>query len=379
MPSSTASPAPPSLETMTGDIPLQRRELRTRADRPDAPSRTDLFRADAPTPTRHLVVWDPQGCWPGFDLGALARGVQAGLAETLLIQEQLPDPPVARLCSAVVPAPGGGWIGVLQVEASPADSRSIGVALALLGQADHALVLAGSSRDKDMVLRIGERVRPDSWSGPPLQLLSPADKPSRADRLRRALWPRGLTIQVIEPPLSCEPDWTARLIAQVCGLSAPPVATARRPTPTTPPTPLPAEPIMPSIATAAPRPPRPAEIDEVLADRMLAVLAMAPGVVAAALVEHPSAELLSLQATTAQAPQHARSAACQGCAMWQARASVPGAAPLQELLWAEPGLHHLMLPLPRRPDLLLLACIDREFGDLAAARWQAAVARNQWR
>ncbi|MFM2341148.1 MAG: hypothetical protein RLZZ592_801 [Pseudomonadota bacterium] len=344
MPSSTASPAPPSLETMTGDIPLQRRELRTRADRPDAPSRTDLFRADAPTPTRHLVVWDPQGCWPGFDLGALARGVQAGLAETLLIQEQLPDPPVARLCSAVVPAPGGGWIGVLQVEASPADSRSIGVALALLGQADHALVLAGSSRDKDMVLRIGERVRPDSWSGPPLQLLSPADKPSRADRLRRALWPRGLTIQVIEPPLSCEPDWTARLIAQVCGLSAPP-----------------------------------AEIDEVLADRMLAVLAMAPGVVAAALVEHPSAELLSLQATTAQAPQHARSAACQGCAMWQARASVPGAAPLQELLWAEPGLHHLMLPLPRRPDLLLLACIDREFGDLAAARWQAAVARNQWR
>ena len=108
---------------------------------------------------------------------------------------------------------------------------------------------------------------------------------------------------------------------------------------------------------------------------------MGPGVLAAALVESGSAELLSLQALTERAADLAERAARQGSAMWQAGlgpdAPKPAQEALQELLWSDAEHHHLMLPMPQRTDLLLLVCIDRQFGDLSASRWQAAVARHQ--
>jgi hypothetical protein len=116
-------------------------------------------------------------------------------------------------------------------------------------------------------------------------------------------------------------------------------------------------------------------------ERLLELAAMGPGVLAAALVDVGSAELLSLQALTERAADRAERAARQGCAMWRAGLTpdepAQEAQTLQELLWSDAEHHHLLLPMPQRADLLLLVCIDRQFGDLSASRWQAAVARHQ--
>ena len=114
---------------------------------------------------------------------------------------------------------------------------------------------------------------------------------------------------------------------------------------------------------------------------MLGVLAMGPGVVGAALTRIADAELLALEATTETAQAELAQAARHACAMWRAQQALgdPADAQPTELLWTAASRHHLALPLSNTPGLLLLACIDRDFGDLSAARWQAAVARNQWR
>lgn len=207
-------------------VPFTTRELRTRAERPDAPPLEMLFPRDAAPPGQHIVVWDPQASWPAFSLRPLAQAAHGAIGEIVLVQEQRPDTPVARLRSTLVPTPSGQTLGVIQVEAAPGDDLALPVALSLLAQADRAVVLAGSGQDKELVRRIGERVRPDSWQGPPLLLVSPADKPSRADRLRRSHWPRGLRIHVLELFQSGAPDWSQQLVAMVCGQGEAPAAPA---------------------------------------------------------------------------------------------------------------------------------------------------------
>ena len=391
-------------------VPFTTRELRTRAERPDAPPLEMLFPRDAAPPGQHIVVWDPQASWPAFSLRPLAQAAHGAIGEIVLVQEQRPDTPVARLRSTLVPTPSGQTLGVIQVEAAPGDDLALPVALSLLAQADRAVVLAGSGQDKELVRRIGERVRPDSWQGPPLLLVSPADKPSRADRLRRSHWPRGLRIHVLELFQSGAPDWSQQLVAMVCGQGEAPAAPAAPmpvpvtasapaaptlPPPASPPafpSPMPTTPLhahaahdpspSPSPAWAAPRAAAGADLDETRVARMLGVLAMGPGVVGAALVSVDGAELLAIDAATETAQAEIERAARRTCAMWRAQQATGDdavEAPPAELMWTAAGRHHLALPLPRQPGLLLLACIDRDFGDLSAARWQAAVARNQWR
>lgn len=386
-------------------VPFTTRELRTRAERPDAPPLEMLFPRDAAPPGQHIVVWDPQASWPAFSLRPLAQAAHGAIGEIVLVQEQRPDTPVARLRSTLVPTPSGQTLGVIQVEAAPGDDLALPVALSLLAQADRAVVLAGSGQDKELVRRIGERVRPDSWQGPPLLLVSPADKPSRADRLRRSHWPRGLRIHVLELFQSGAPDWSQQLVAMVCGQGEAPAAPAAPvpvtasapaaptlPPPASPPafpSPMPTTPLhahaahdLPSPSPSpAPRAAAGADLDVTRVARMLGVLAMGPGVVGAALVSVDGAELLAIDAATETAQAEIERAARRTCAMWRAQQATGDDAdsPPAELMWTAAGRHHLALPLPRQPGLLLLACIDRDFGDLSAARWQAAVARNQWR
>ena len=367
-----------------------RRELRTGAAQPEAPPLDSLFPREAAMPGDCLVAWDPHGSWPGFSLEALAHGAGTRLSEVVLLHESQPEMPLALLHGTVLPTPEGTWLGVLQVEASPEDARALGLALDLLARAGTALVLAGSRRDKDLVRRIREGLRPDHWRGPVLQMLVPTEPPGRGEPLRQALWPRGLNVRVIEHPgSSADPDWTRLLLARLRATTETPISP---PMPATPVQTAPiAPPINPPIATPELPPLHDAPHDEQddpagsldfsRVERLLELAAMGPGVLAAALVESGSAELLSLQALTERAADLAERAARQGSAMWQAGlgpdAPKPAQEALQELLWSDAEHHHLMLPMPQRTDLLLLVCIDRQFGDLSASRWQAAVARHQ--
>jgi hypothetical protein len=105
---------------------------------------------------------------------------------------------------------------------------------------------------------------------------------------------------------------------------------------------------------------------------------MGVGVTACAVVAVEDARLLSVQTLTDNQSTLLEAAARAGCALWRAHRALGAGQPLLELSWSGPSHHHLALPVPRQPGLLLLACVEREFGDLAAARWQIAVARNQW-
>lgn len=366
-----------------------RRELRTGAAQPEAPPLDSLFPREAPMPGDCLVAWDPHGSWPGFSLQALAHGAGTRLSEVVLLHESQPEMPLALLRGTVLPTPEGTWLGVLQVEASPEDARALGLALDLLARAGTALVLAGSRRDKDLVRRIREGLRPDHWRGPVLQMLVPTEPPGRGEPLRQALWPRGLNVRVIEHPgSSADPDWTRLLLARLRAMTETPTslpmpAASIQTAPTATPTstaPI-ATPELPPLHDALhDEQDDPAgSLDFSRVERLLELAAMGPGVIAAALVESGSAELLSLQALTERAADLAERAARQGSAMWLAglRPGEPAQGALQELLWSDAEHHHLMLPMPQRTDLLLLVCIDRQFGDLSASRWQAAVARHQ--
>ena len=384
-------------------VPVTTRELRTRAELPTAPPVPTLFSRESTPPQQTLAIWDPSGSWPGFSILQLALAAHGRISEITLVQEQQPDTPVARLRSTVLPTPSGQPLGVLEVEASFNDPRGLSVALTLLEQADRAVILAGSNADKDLIRRIGDVVRPDSWTGPSLLLVSPADKPSRADRLRRAGWPRGMKMHVLELFAVNDPGWSQQLIALVTGYAsgeptvpAPidppaPEETAAMPVATPPgvaPTPSPSRPpVAPpaAVPVTSPAPTGPAatgplpDFPDASARRVLDVLALGVGVSACAVVAVDDARLLALHAQTEDQQALLESAARAGCAMWRAHRALGAGQPMHEMSWGAPHHHHLLLALPRRPDLLLLACVEREFGDLAAVRWQATVARNQWR
>lgn len=398
-------------------VPVSTRELRTRAEVPSAPPVQTLFSRDSVQPQQTVAVWDPSGSWPGFSIPQLALAAHGRISEISLVQEQGTEP-VALLRSTVLPTPSGQPLGVIEVEASFADQRGLSVALTLLEQADRAVILAGANGDKDLIRRINEVVRADAWRGPSLLLVSPADKPSRADRLRRASWPRGMKMHVLELFSVNDPGWSQQLISLVTGFAsgeptvpgaddapddntpapspappARPVAAATAPMPVPSPAPAlqkgPAAPASTHVsAGAASSPPVPAapptpapvapEFPDAMADRVLGVLAMGVGVTACAVVAVEDGRLLRVHRLAADAPSLLDGAAKAGSALWRAHRALGAGQPLLELCWSEPTHHHLALPLPRQPGLLLLACIEREFGDLAAARWQAAVARRQW-
>lgn len=392
-------------------VPVSTRELRTRAETPSAPPVQTLFSRDSVQPQQTVAVWDPSGSWPGFSIAQLALAAHGRISEISLMQEQGTEP-VAMLRSTVLPTPSGQPLGVVEVDASFADNRGLSVALTLLEQADRAVILAGANGDKDLIRRINDFVRADAWRGPSLLLVSPADKPSRADRLRRATWPRGMKMHVLELFSVNDPGWSQQLISLVTGFAsgeptvpgamddgpadaeaprpepAPPVAVPAKAAPAPVPTPAPAR-----SAAAAPVVPPPVvspalaplvvtsalpDVSATVMNRVLRVLSMGVGVTACAVVAIEDARVLSVQAQTEDQLTLLEGAARAGCALWRAHRALGAGQPLLELSWGSPTHHHLALPVPRQPGLLILACVEREFGDLGAARWQIAVARNQW-
>jgi hypothetical protein len=392
-------------------VPVSTRELRTRAETPSAPPVQTLFSRDSVQPQQTVAVWDPSGSWPGFSIAQLALAAHGRISEISLMQEQGTEEPVAMLRSTVLPTPSGQPLGVIEVEASFADNRGLSVALTLLEQADRAVILAGANGDKDLIRRINDFVRADAWRGPSLLLVSPADKPSRADRLRRATWPRGMKMHVLELFSVNDPGWSQQLISLVTGFASGeptvPGAMDDGPADAEAPRPEPAPPVVPAKAAPAPVPtpaharsaaaapvvPPPAvspalaplvvtsalpDVSATVMNRVLRVLSMGVGVTACAVVAIEDARVLSVQAQTEDQLTLLEGAARAGCALWRAHRALGAGQPLLELSWGSPTHHHLALPVPRQPGLLILACVEREFGDLGAARWQIAVARNQW-
>lgn len=388
-------------------VPVSTRELRTRAETPSAPPVQTLFSRDSVQPQQTVAVWDPSGSWPGFSIAQLALAAHGRISEISLMQEQGTEEPVAMLRSTVLPTPSGQPLGVIEVEASFADNRGLSVALTLLEQADRAVILAGANGDKDLIRRINDFVRADAWRGPSLLLVSPADKPSRADRLRRATWPRGMKMHVLELFSVNDPGWSQQLISLVTGFASGeptvPGAMDDGPADAEAPRPEPAPPVVPAKAAPAPVPtPAPArsaavppsavspalaplvvtsalpDVSATVMNRVLRVLSMGVGVTACAVVAIEDAHVLSVQAQTEDQLTLLEGAARAGCALWRAHRALGAGQPLLELSWGSPTHHHLALPVPRQPGLLILACVEREFGDLGAARWQIAVARNQW-
>jgi hypothetical protein len=391
-PRSAAWAGPSSLPAdVTTTVPVSTRELRTRAEMPSAPPVQTLFSRDSVQPQQTVAVWDPAGSWPGFSIAQLALAAHGRISEISLMQEHGTEP-VAMLRSTVLPTPSGQALGVIEVEASFTDNRGLSVALTLLEQVDRAVILAGANADKDLIRRINDFVRADAWRGPSLLLVSPADKPSRADRLRRAGWPRGMKMHVLELFSVNDPGWSQQLISLVTGFASgeptvPGPGPVDEPEAADLPTPVPAS--VPVKAAVVPSPasppaatppvsPAPVDVSPAVMERVLGVLSMGVGVSACAVLAVDTAQLLGAKSPGHAPPAVLDAAARTGAALWRAHRALGAGQPLLELSWSSPQHHHLVMPLPRQPGLLLLACVDREHGDLAAARWQLAVARNQW-
>lgn len=359
------------------------RELRTRSASPAAPSIDSLFGRedrDGPRPQQTVVVWDAGQSWPGFSLahlgGAHAAGADtaARLHRVLLRQEGAREALAEFLITLL---PGGNeanrW-GVIEVKTAPGDPLGTRVALGLLEQADRAVLLAGGTGDKDLVRRIADFSRSAPWSGPLLLLVSPADKPSRADRLRRSSWPRGLRAHVLEVFAGTEAGWTAQLLAMVLGdgapaddsggsVAAPASAPTQNPNPSSSP-----------LTTAAAASARPDGLRG--AEAALTLASRAPGVRACAIFDAAEGRI----AACIGALDEAGDAALRATRMLQAHGD---AAALDELIWHSATRQHIALALPGlrglcgKTPLRLLAVVDRAFGELATVRWHLAVARNQ--
>jgi hypothetical protein len=354
------------------------RELRTRSASPAAPSIDSLFgreERDGPRPQQTVVVWDAGQSWPGFSLTHLHGASQGGgsaparLHRVLLRQEGAREALADFLITLL---PGGNeanrW-GVIEVQTAPGDPLGTRVALGLLEQADRAVLLAGGPGDKDLVRRIADFSRSAPWSGPSLLLVSPADKPSRADRLRRSAWPRGLRAHVLEVFPGSEAGWTAQLLSMVLGDGAPadegggggsggggiaPSASAA----TAP----------PSAGASAPSTARPDGLRA--AETALTLATRAPGVRACAIFDAREGRITACIG----ALDEAGDAASRATRMLQAHGE---AASLDELIWHSATRQHIVLALPAHAPLRLLAVVDRAFGELSTVRWHLAVARNQ--
>ncbi len=352
------------------------RELRTSDAWPSAPRPELLFSREASPPKRVIVAWDISRSGHELNLARMATDAQhappARLDEVRLFRTD-DAVPLAVIKYTVVSADVGdkphdssGLIGLLQVHAAVTDAQATHIALTLLAQADHALLLTGEAGG-DVVMR----------------------------RLLRAPWPKGLRSRIIETPA---PDpaispwpWLQNLIhppVQATATAAPaddttipdndaqntasenPVTRHKAPRNSAESNPAHSGKTGPAPGSGSDSPRPSAETCQ----QALALVAMAPGVTVAAVLDCRDGSLLA---------HHGALPLTQLCAhaatqLWSAYSALPGTETLHELDWASGQRHHLLLPIRSYPGLCLLAAVDREFGDLAAARWQLAVARNNF-
>lgn len=356
------------------------RELRTRSASPAAPSIDSLFGRedrDGPRPQQTVVVWDAGQSWPGFSLAHLgsAHGPDAPRLHRVLLRQEAAREALADFLITLLP--GGNeanrW-GVIEVQTAPGDPLGTRVALGLLEQADRAVLLAGGPGDKDLLRRIADFSRSAPWSGPSLLLVSPADKPSRADRLRRSSWPRGLRAHVLEVFAGSEPGWTAQLLSMVLGDGAPADDGGPGPSAATSAAMANGPAASPPTVGAAARPPtappagRPGGLRG--AEAALTLATRAPGMRACAIFDASEGRVTACVG----ALDEAGDAATRAARMLQAHGD---AAALDELIWHSATRQYLVLALPGHAPLRLLAVADRAFGELATLRWHLAVARNQ--
>lgn len=358
--------APDSIQTDEG-MPAaiaSSRELRTRSASPVAPPLVGLFNREGPAPRRTLVVWDPGRCWSGFGLTQLAVGAQTRLHRVRLRQEGAREPLAEFLITWLPVGRDPHHWGVVEVLTTVGDPLGARVALTLLEQADRAVLLAGGPGDKDLVRRIGDLVRADQWDGPELQLVTPADKPSRADRLRRAAWPRGLRVQVIEALAGFDAGWTRQLLDTLLAEPAGPGQDAPA-----------------TLSSADPAPPRALPKGPVRAtdpadarQAALALAAQAPGVRSCLLLDAAQGLVL------AQLGEPAEAEAARAARLWQALQDGTTATALgddpAELAWSSGSRHQVALGLAGTPGHLLLCVAERHWSDPASLRWHLALARN---
>ncbi len=337
------------------------RELRTRSATPNAPRLDTLFARDNAPPAQVLVVWDPGHHWPQFSLTHLALPPTQPLQRVLLRQENASEVMAEFFVAGSGAIGPSGWACV-QVVTQPGDPLGLRIGLSLMEQAPRAVLLAGGPADKDLVRRIGEFVRSSQWEGPPLIVVAPADKPSRAERLRKATWPRGLRAHVLELFPHPAPDWSADLLRLVCG-EAPSPADGRH-----------TAAAVPVVGTSPQTTSAALQLLASLRQRQplcaLDLACEAPGALACALWDSHDGKLLDSRGE----PERINELSGQGSRFWSARGE--GQEPVEALCWSTGKQHLLCMPLLHNPDRLLLLSIDREFGDLSQARWQLAVARQ---
>ncbi|ACB34281.1 hypothetical protein Lcho_2014 [Leptothrix cholodnii SP-6] len=377
------------------------RELRTTDESPTAPQVALLFRRGSAPPEQIVVLWDPGRNWTGFSMHALAALGSGELTEVRLRREGMAEPLLIIEHTLFRPEPGS--VGVMLLRAAPDEPVAMRLALSLLAQASRAIILAGSALDSELARHVRAQLPDNEWDGPPLLLVSPTDKPSRAQRLRRLSWPAGLRIHVLELFRSNAAGWSGQLIEQVTALGTgtpsadpqeiplnrsktprSPMAAQRPAGPTSSPAPRSAgsrhhgshgQALLPggmAVATTerpATRTGTPADAVSAMA---LSLASAAPGVCGCALVDGRDGTVLARQGQ-ADLLQDSAAAACR---LWSAYRDTMSDPALEELSWNAGGHLNLVLPLKSQPELLLIAVVDREFGDPAQSRWHLAIARN---
>ncbi|MEO8298153.1 MAG: hypothetical protein ABI574_10150 [Burkholderiales bacterium] len=355
------------------------RLLRTADDKPTAPKLLDLFPRETRSIDGVITFWDPGNTWPVGALGDLLASGTAGVTEhgsTRLANAET-QKTFALIHHTTVPSASGQLYAVLHVEASAAESASADVALMLLERSDHAVVLTGGAAEhRDLPKRLQDFCRQAAWRGSTLQFIAPQDKPSRADRLRKISWPRSLRVLVHEMPTEFSTGWLTEVLARVAdgALALPsramPAGDAAEPTAVTLDKAIATYTDEPLATLAAPEsPPRPGSQ---ACTQALDVAALTPGLAGAAVIDAYTQIVVAHQGDL----QRTEAGVHNALQMWNGYANDGEQRVLSELVWTIGPIHHVVLPVPQHPGLLLLSMVDREFGDLARARWQLDVARN---
>lgn len=328
-------------------------------------------------------------------------------------------------------------LGVVQIQADARQPAALRVVMTLLGHAHHTVMWTGDADDATLeaaLAGLGAHLGQPAWQGaapvwlqpngstastgrrptrrPPPGLITrpdgwPGTDPAPRSHAASAPWQSLQDWLGLRPPATAaatatgtahDPATLTSLFTPAPTLPQPaPDAMAAEPCPGTPPAGADAAPPPPEIETeltpkkaarlqpdapahrppgAAARPRRGAATDVDLptgADTALALALQAPGTVLSALVDGRDGSVLAQQGDG----DGLERAALLASALAQAHADQPGAETLHELGWSSALRHHLVLPVRHHPGLLLLAAVDREFGDAAAARWHLALARNQ--
>ncbi|PXW98193.1 hypothetical protein C7444_103291 [Sphaerotilus hippei] len=373
VPSTPPATPPEAPAAADGAVSVTVRELLTREAIPKAPPLEYLFAREGSMPSSCIVFWEPARNWPLFSISQVATGPRPKVTETRLRQEQASQV-LAQIQHTRLPTPDGQDLGIVRIKAALTDPMGAAVALTLLEQADRAVVLAGGSGDRELVRRIQEHFERSPWDGPSMLMLTPADKPQRAERLRKAAWPNALRVHVLETFASPAPDWPLQLVSMVTGADLSGTNTRdelRGVPPAADPDAAPVEggdSLWPQDVAS--------DATALSAEMPLALdlTAAAPGVLACAIVDRRRRAVLGSRG------EDGRIKPVLGdlVALWKLHDRRREQEPLSELSFVRGEQHCIALPVPGQAELLLMVVASTSFGDPALVRWQMKVALNHF-